>query len=807
MSFDKEKVRRAAEKNLSQGKIQAAIRDYCQIVEHDSKDYNTLNTLGDLYVRVNAKDEAIACFSRIAEHYNSQGFAHKAIAVYKKILRLLPRSVEISSKLAPLYQTLGLTAEARSYYLIVAESFQKKGDSLRALETWSRIADLDPNDTKMRLQLAENYLRENQSEKAAEAFAEAGNRLLAKKQIEEAQDAFNQALELSPFDLTALSGIANANVALGFPDEAAGRLENAYAMYPESTEILSLLAHVYVEAGNEELAERYVSKLVEQEPSSYQRYLDVVKLYLKNNNAGAAARVLGYCGEMFISSNQEEELLKWVNEILARDPEQLTALRLLARVRAWQHNEDELKTALERLAESAQLNNSPDDERSALLELVALFPEDERYVNRLRELGTTVETPAVSARQEQLAQTENVPTFESFNSFDGDYDAQFSDDNLVTAVSEQTNFADQNPFDQYSIEETSEQVNGHSTNILTEQYAENSENGYQSGNAFDELIEVAGRDYQTTVSTEAAEPADDKTNGIFPSEQDNATADFTFEVTDSHTWSSIDASNESDSAFAERKFEVQLQQELDSIDFYISQNLDDVALNTLDQLEKRFGPHAEIDKRRQQLGGASAVSASPDQQVAVEAQPQETIVVEVEPQVNDPLVVTVEPQVTEYSTKHVKAASGFEDLFAEFGDDLEVAALSSSQTADYETHYNLGLAYKDMDLLDDAVEEFQNAVKMVAPGDGTPRYLQCCNLIGHCFMEKDMPKLAIMWYQRGIESPGHSEDEYQALRYELATAYEKAGENNKALEIFAGIYAVNVTYRGVSEKVKTLQAA
>ncbi len=153
------------------------------------------------------------------------------------------------------------------------------------------------------------------------------------------------------------------------------------------------------------------------------------------------------------------------------------------------------------------------------------------------------------------------------------------------------------------------------------------------------------------------------------------------------------------------------------------------------------------------------------------------------------------------------AANGFEDLFAEFDEGIEVANLSTVQTADYETHYNLGLAYKDMGLTDDAVEDFQNAVKMVEPGDGTARYLQCCHLIGHCFMEKEMPKLAVIWFQRGVDAPGHSDDEDQALRYELGVAYEQAGEKARALELFAGIYAVNVAYRSVGEKLRVLQAA
>jgi tetratricopeptide (TPR) repeat protein len=121
------------------------------------------------------------------------------------------------------------------------------------------------------------------------------------------------------------------------------------------------------------------------------------------------------------------------------------------------------------------------------------------------------------------------------------------------------------------------------------------------------------------------------------------------------------------------------------------------------------------------------------------------------------------------------------------------------------THYNLGLAYSEMELVDEAVEEFQVAASLVAPSDGTPRYLQCCNLLGHCFMKKGMPRVAATWFKKGLDAPGHTEDEYQALRYELGTAYEQMGELDRAIETFTEVYGINVTYRGVSAKLNELK--
>ena len=117
----------------------------------------------------------------------------------------------------------------------------------------------------------------------------------------------------------------------------------------------------------------------------------------------------------------------------------------------------------------------------------------------------------------------------------------------------------------------------------------------------------------------------------------------------------------------------------------------------------------------------------------------------------------------------------------------------------------MGIAYREMGMLDQSIQELQTAIEQTAPGDGTTRYLQCCNLLGHCFMEKGMPRPAATWFGKGLKAPGHTEDEYQALRFELGTAYERMGDTQRAIEVFSEVYGVDVSYRGVADKLRELQ--
>ncbi|HKV37638.1 MAG TPA: hypothetical protein VJX67_00385, partial [Blastocatellia bacterium] len=151
-----------------------------------------------------------------------------------------------------------------------------------------------------------------------------------------------------------------------------------------------------------------------------------------------------------------------------------------------------------------------------------------------------------------------------------------------------------------------------------------------------------------------------------------------------------------------------------------------------------------------------------------------------------------------------------DDLDAELREMLEDLKGNTGElkpVLDYETHYSLGLAYKDMDLLDEAIEQFQLAFRIATLGGPDTSYIQCCHMLGFCFKRKEMSKVAIMWFQRGLKVPNRSEDEYQAIRFEIGLCYEELGDVDKAIEIFTEVYGIDVNYRHVTAKLKELQAS
>ncbi len=743
MAFDKVKTLRAAEKFLEMGKIAAAIKEYCQIVAVDPDDFTTLNMLGDLYTRVGNPAEAVSCFRRIAEHYREQGFGLKAIAMYKKIDRLQPNNIEIATNLADLYAQQDLVVEARAHYLTIVEAHNRAGATKSSLEVLQKIADLDPQNTQIRIKLANGYLNQGLKQEAAASFTDAGRSLLGRGAFDEALESFSEALQISPSDYATLRGIVAAHTARGTADEAAEILEHALANNSDDRELLSMLANAYVEADDPEQAERVTALLVAKEPTAYLSFIEIARLYLRDDKIPAAVSVVTNIAEQMLAEREHAQLLSLIDELLARDADNVEALRLVVRAHWWLRDMDNLKAALERMAEAAQAAGLDQDERYALTQLTRLVP-DAAYLERLNELGGAEE----SAASEALPEIEPVATVPTTEAAATEEFVQNSEE--LTPTVEETNF-EWNPVTEVSQDWTV------------------SETPVEREFSFEAIVAE-----ELPHASEPEAPAAE-------AEEDD-------------------------------RFMAMRRQELESVDFYIAQGYADIAIDTLDLLERECGSHEEIDLRRQQIRALDAGTAnepvepsSPADMKIVSDDPAKATIVS---NINEPAPAPdafATASTPEPAEPVITLDAGLAEVFEEYRafSETEGAAVTNG---DYETHYNLGMAYKEMDLFEDALEEFQMAVNLSAPNDGTPRYLQCCNLLGHCFMQTGVPELAVKWFTKALNVPAINEDERTALNYEVAAAYEQAGDLNRALEFFTEVYGVNVSFRSVNERLRTVKA-
>ena len=201
--FNKQKVLATAEKYVQQGKLPNAITEYEKILKNDPKDLTVTNTVGDLYSRGGESDKATGCFKTVGDAYASQGFTVKAIAMYKKICKLQP-SLESLLKLAELYTQQGLFNDARAQYLQVAEEFLKAGELENAVRIFQKILEMDPENSTMRVRLAEVYIRLGKKTEAWQIFSSAAESLRSRGSLTAADEVLQRMLTLDPGNTYAL---------------------------------------------------------------------------------------------------------------------------------------------------------------------------------------------------------------------------------------------------------------------------------------------------------------------------------------------------------------------------------------------------------------------------------------------------------------------------------------------------------------------------------------------------------------------------------------------------------------------------
>jgi tetratricopeptide (TPR) repeat protein len=144
------------------------------------------------------------------------------------------------------------------------------------------------------------------------------------------------------------------------------------------------------------------------------------------------------------------------------------------------------------------------------------------------------------------------------------------------------------------------------------------------------------------------------------------------------------------------------------------------------------------------------------------------------------------------------------DMFGELKHELEEDSAAADE--DPETHYNLGVAFREMGLLDEAIGELQKVCQAVDRGHPFPRIMQTYTWLSQCFLDKGIPEAAIRWYERALKLSTIDADTRTALHYELASSYETAGDKTAALNHFMEVYGSNIDYRDVAERIKTLKS-
>jgi tetratricopeptide (TPR) repeat protein len=234
--------------------------------------------------------------------------------------------------------------------------------------------------------------------------------------------------------------------------------------------------------------------------------------------------------------------------------------------------------------------------------------------------------------------------------------------------------------------------------------------------------------------------------------------------------------------------------DLAEADFYIDAGLPEDARAILEGILLAAPDHPGAHSRLASLAAQGGQDAAPLDEAALEA--------------------GLADAVSEADTMAAELAAELASEVAEFTD-VDAGPLDPNQTGrideanpqaeavhreDAQTHYDLGIAYKEMGLLDEAVAEFQLALEF----GGGVRKVDCITILGVCAIEMGRPEEAVEVLTRGMQEPGLPADALRALGYELGQAYEALGENQKALGQYKLVERSERGFRDAAARIQRL---
>jgi pilus assembly protein FimV len=385
MAFNKSKALENALKFLNQGKVAQAIGEYQLILRADPKDQATLMTVGDLFARQGDMTQAIEYFERLAQVYLNDGFNSKAIAIYKKIAKLAPNELAPLERLADLYVQQGVLSEARPLFLQIAEAHLKANHSQKAVEVLHRLLEVEPENQRVQMRLAELYGMMGQKKEAALTYQAYAQRLFERGESDEAEKLVERALEVDP-------GNASAILLKAKTLNAGNKIDQAIAIlgkHPEAeagSDVTNLLLDYELRAGHANKAAERARRQLARGHEHCTMLHKVAETMIESGQPDQALPLLAELRAPMIEAGAQDNYLKALSSACERLPGRTEPLETLVDFCRTTSDPFRLNAALGQLSEAYAAQRNFQRAEELLVELVDRNKNDERMVDRLNQL-------------------------------------------------------------------------------------------------------------------------------------------------------------------------------------------------------------------------------------------------------------------------------------------------------------------------------------------------------------------------------------------------------------------------------------
>lgn len=239
-----------------------------------------------------------------------------------------------------------------------------------------------------------------------------------------------------------------------------------------------------------------------------------------------------------------------------------------------------------------------------------------------------------------------------------------------------------------------------------------------------------------------------------------------------------------------------LSDEIEEIAFFIEQGLEDEAREQLDALLAIYGERPDLLDLQAKLDPAEegdapgAAEASPAPTADDDDQDEGIASVDLE-NVQADLAAGID---------ELAAGDDFQIAFQDVFDEFKKGVAEVVEEGDFQTHYDLGIAYKEMGLYDDAIREFEHA----AASDD--KAIGALTMMGLCALAAGDSAQALSHFLRGINSDHVTPEESLALRFEIGLAYESMGRLREAVKFFEKVDSIDPEFRGVADRLTRVRS-
>ena len=803
MALRRDAVLAGAEKLLAKGKYEAALKEYQRLLDENPNDILVLNKVGDIFVLLNRPMDSLPHFTRIAEHYARDGFFLKAIAIYKKINKIDPSKLEIYNYLADLYHKQGLVPEARAQFQILADHYLKQNQLAEAIAVYRKMASVDPNDIKIPVRLADLLISAGEPDQALMQYGVIGSMLVKRGAIDEAVAVYQKALKIRPGDGKVLHDLVRSMLDGGNAEAAVLLLQSQ----PRDADTMMLLAETHLATKNRDEARNAAEAAVAFDHGHEGARKLIAKLRAEDHDVEGAFEALRPLVEHAVREGSVRKAIAMLLPLASPPfPALLEKLLELYRIGG---DRGRVSETLHALARTAWDGGDRAGAARWYREILEVEPENPEARSRAGVAAPAAPAPAEEEGQDLVVEFDESLLEETPAASPGPAPAASAaampveEERLPEAQSAPVPVPASVPLENTAVRRLrAEEAEWKDAVTEAEVFAKYG------------LVDKAAEKYRSMLRRRPREIAARR-------RYVELLAEIRSPALDAEASALIDALRESG-------------QDLEAEAVRSRYPGAPPAAAGPVAVASPAGPAVEFDD----LPAAPPAAPPPGPEPARPSSPVDMEFafdaglgrvlddemakfqrVEPEPAAAPPafdemslfsdeqrffnLAAELEKELDEEEAPQAPALEGageevsLEEIFREFKRGVE----QQLSPEDYETHYNLGIAYKEMGLTDEAIGEFQIAAKDPA------RAVECCSMLGLCFVEKGLAPLAIQWFQKGLENPKIRDEERWGVQYDLAGVLEQTGDAARAYETYLAIYGENSNYRDVAARVKALESS